>query len=189
MESLEFEGMTLVPVPEQSEESCNGCVAFTCETNQLCDDITDLMTGHCLGRGIIWVHKESIQKTVEMNRFFGRTITEQIEMFPETLAVTQEEDEAWQAQQKSVATGVTDGTLSKANYIKAIGTDPLSVQVGGGHYKSMAIQPVEYITKNNLPYCEANVIKYISRWREKGGKKDLEKAKHYIDMLIQLENL
>ena len=110
-------------------------------------------------------------------------------MFPETLAVTQEEDEAWQVQQKSVATGVTDGTLSKDDYIKAIGTDPLSVQVGGGHYKSMAIQPVEYITKNNLPYCEANVIKYISRWREKGGKKDLEKAKHYIDMLIQLENL
>lgn len=114
-------------------------------------------------------------------------MTQQIEMFPETLAVTQEEDEAWQAQQKSVATGVTDGSLK--DYIKAIGTDPLSVQVGGGHYKSMVIQPVEYITKNNLPYCEANVIKYISRWRDKGGKKDLEKAKHYIDMLIQLENL
>ena len=66
---------------------------------------------------------------------------------------------------------------------------PLDIQVGGGHYKTMAIQPVEYITKNNLPYCEANVVKYISRWRDKGGKKDLEKAKHYIDLLIQLENL
>ena len=124
-----------------------------------------------------------------INQFFGRTLTEQIEMFPETLAVTQEEDEAWSAQQKSVATGVTDGTLSPEQYIKAIGTDPMSIQVGGGHYKSMAIQPIEYITKNNLPYCEANVIKYISRWRDKGGKKDLEKAKHYIDLLIQLENL
>lgn len=122
-----------------------------------------------------------------INQFFGRTITEQIELFPETLAVTQEEDEAWSTQQKSVATGVTDGSLNE--YIKAIGTDPMSVQVGGGHYKSMAIQPIEYITKNNLPYCEANVIKYISRWRDKGGKKDLEKAKHYIDLLIQLENL
>lgn len=124
-----------------------------------------------------------------LHQFFGNPLSRQIETFPETLAVTQEEDEAWQVAQKSVATGVTDGTLSKAEYIKAIGTDPLSVQVGGGHYKSMAIQPVEYITKNNLPYCEANVIKYISRWRDKGGKKDLEKAKHYIDLLIQLENL
>lgn len=75
------------------------------------------------------------------------------------------------------------------SYISAIGSDPLSVQVGGGHYKTMAIQPVEYITKNNLGYCEANVVKYISRWRDKGGKKDLEKAKHYIDLLIQLESL
>jgi len=124
-----------------------------------------------------------------INQFFGRTITQQIEMFPETLAVTQEEDEAWQAQQKAVATGVTDGTLSKADYIKAIGTDPLSVQVDGSHYKNLAIQPVEYIHANNLGYCEANVIKYISRWRDKGGKKDLEKVKHYVDLLIQLENL
>lgn len=124
-----------------------------------------------------------------INQFFGRTLTEQIELFPETLAVTQEEDEAWQAAQKSVATGVTGNIMSQAEYIKAIGTDPMSIQVGGGHYKSMAIQPIEYITKNNLPYCEANVIKYISRWRDKGGKKDLEKAKHYIDLLIQLENL
>lgn len=124
-----------------------------------------------------------------LHQFFGNPISRQIELFPETLAVTQEEDEAWQTAQKSVATGVTDGTLTKAEYIKTIGTDPLNTQVGGGHYKSMAIQPVEYITKNNLPYCEANVVKYISRWREKGGKKDLEKAKHYIDLLIQLENL
>lgn len=115
-----------------------------------------------------------------LHHFFGRTVTEQIEMFPETLAVTQEEEEAWKA---------TKGNLTADQYIEKIGTDPMSIQVGGGHYKSMAIQPIEYITKNNLPYCEANVIKYISRWRDKGGKKDLEKAKHYIDLLIQLENL
>jgi hypothetical protein len=66
---------------------------------------------------------------------------------------------------------------------------PMDTQVGGGHYKSMTIQPIEYIFANKLGYCEANVVKYISRWRDKGGKKDLEKAKHYIDILIQLENL
>lgn len=60
----------------------------------------------------------------------------------------------------------------------------LDVQIGGDHYSKMAIQPIEYILKNNLGYCEANVVKYISRWKDKGGVQDLEKAKHYIDMLI-----
>ena len=92
--------------------------------------------------------------------------------------VTPQEEEAF-----------TDLSKAQKDYISVIGSDPLSVQVGGGHYKTMAIQPVEYITKNNLGYCEANVVKYISRWRDKGGKKDLEKAKHYIDLLIQLESL
>lgn len=65
----------------------------------------------------------------------------------------------------------------------------LEVQVGGGHYKGLAIQPIEYIHANKLGYCEANVVKYISRWRAKGGKQDLEKVKHYVDLLIQLEGL
>ena len=65
----------------------------------------------------------------------------------------------------------------------------LDVQVGGGHYKDLKIQPIEYIHANKLGYCEANVVKYISRWRAKGGKKDLQKAKHYIDLLIQLEGM
>lgn len=65
--------------------------------------------------------------------------------------------------------------------------DPLSVQVGGNHYKDMAIQPVEYIIKNNIPFVEGNVIKYVSRWRKKNGVQDLEKAKHLLDVLIQNE--
>jgi hypothetical protein len=66
-------------------------------------------------------------------------------------------------------------------------TSALDVQVGGDHYKKLKIQPIEYIHANQLPYCEANVVKYISRWREKGGIKDLEKVKHYVDLLIELE--
>jgi hypothetical protein len=66
---------------------------------------------------------------------------------------------------------------------------PLDIQVGGAHYKSLKIQPVEYIHANRMDYCEANVVKYISRWRDKGGIKDLEKVKHYVDLLIQLEGL
>ncbi len=65
----------------------------------------------------------------------------------------------------------------------------LEVQVAGNHYKDLAIQPIEYIFANKLGYCEANIVKYITRWRAKGGKQDLEKVKHYVDLLIQLENL
>ena len=57
-------------------------------------------------------------------------------------------------------------------------------QIGGGHYKDMAIQPIEFITKNNIPFIEGNIIKYICRWRAKGGVEDLKKARHYLDMLI-----
>jgi hypothetical protein len=51
----------------------------------------------------------------------------------------------------------------------------------------LAIQPVEYIHANGIGYFEGNVIKYVSRWRAKNGIKDLEKAKHYIELLIELE--
>lgn len=59
-------------------------------------------------------------------------------------------------------------------------------QVGGNHYQ-LPIQPIEYIHKNGLGFIEGNVIKYITRHRNKNGKQDLLKAKHYIDLLIQLE--
>lgn len=67
-------------------------------------------------------------------------------------------------------------------------TNALDVQVDGTHYKSMRIQPVQYIHANGLGYLEGNVIKYVSRWRNKNGVADLEKAKHYIDLLIELES-
>ena len=68
-------------------------------------------------------------------------------------------------------------------------TNALDVQVGGGHYKDFPIQPVQYCQLNRLDYCEANVVKYISRWRTKNGLQDLEKVKHYVDLLIELEGL
>jgi hypothetical protein len=57
-------------------------------------------------------------------------------------------------------------------------------QIGGNHYKKYKIQPVEFIIKNNIGFCEGNIIKYILRFKEKGGVIDLEKAKHYIELLI-----
>jgi hypothetical protein len=65
--------------------------------------------------------------------------------------------------------------------------DALNAQVGGSHYKDMVIQPVEYITKNNIPFIEGSVIKYVSRWRNKGGKEDIKKAIHFLELLLQIE--
>lgn len=64
----------------------------------------------------------------------------------------------------------------------------LDVQIGGGHYKQFAIQPVEFIHKNGIPFVEGNCIKYLVRWRDKGGIEDLKKVKHYIDLLIEMES-
>jgi len=61
---------------------------------------------------------------------------------------------------------------------------PSEKQVGGSHYKNYKIQPVEFIIKNNIGFVEGNIIKYILRFKEKGGVQDLEKAKHYIELLI-----
>lgn len=63
----------------------------------------------------------------------------------------------------------------------------LAVQVGGTHYMDMPIQPVEYIHRNGIGFCEGCVIKYVSRWRAKGGIADLKKARHFIDLLIEME--
>jgi hypothetical protein len=60
-------------------------------------------------------------------------------------------------------------------------------QVGGTHYKHLQIQPLEYALKNGLGICEHAVIKYVSRWQDKGGIDDLRKARHYIDLLIEHE--
>lgn len=60
-------------------------------------------------------------------------------------------------------------------------------QVGGGHYKDRPIQPWDYVAANGLGFFEGNIIKYVTRWREKHGVEDLRKARHYLDKLIELE--
>lgn len=63
----------------------------------------------------------------------------------------------------------------------------LAVQVGGDHYKDMAIQPFEYIHANRIAFAEGCIIKYVSRWRHKAGIQDLKKARHFLDLLIEAE--
>ena len=60
-------------------------------------------------------------------------------------------------------------------------------QEGGNHYRNKAIQPWDYIAGNGIGYLEGCAIKYLSRWREKGGVADLRKARHYVDKLIEME--
>lgn len=88
----------------------------------------------------------------------------------------------------------TEALMGQTTFIDEANTTPkadapLSIQVGGAHYKNLKIQPIEYIHANNIPFPEGNVIKYVTRWRDKNGIKDLEKAKHYIDLLIELERV
>ena len=61
-------------------------------------------------------------------------------------------------------------------------------QVGGEHYRNKAIQPWDYIVSNNLGYLEGCVVKYVSRYKEKGGMQDLEKAAHYLQKLMEIQS-
>ena len=64
---------------------------------------------------------------------------------------------------------------------------PLDTQIGGDHYTKLAIQPMRYSMKNKLDPLQHTIIKYVTRFRDKAGIEDLEKAKHCIDMLIEYE--
>jgi hypothetical protein len=78
---------------------------------------------------------------------------------------------------------------SRDGYILRIMKEESSLekQVGGDHYKDCSIQPIEYIEKNNLTFCEGNIVKYITRHRTKGeGRKDIEKVIHYAEMILDL---
>lgn len=66
--------------------------------------------------------------------------------------------------------------MSKAN----------KIQVGGTHYKGKSIEPWDYIVANNIGFLDGTAIKYLTRWREKGGVEDLKKAQHYIQKLIEV---
>ena len=58
-------------------------------------------------------------------------------------------------------------------------------QVGGSHYKKYKIQPSRFINENKILFAEGNAIKYICRHQDNGGKQDLEKAIHFIQMIIE----
>ena len=66
--------------------------------------------------------------------------------------------------------------------------NPLDEQVGGDHYSKLAIQPAVYAQHNKLSYLQGTIIKYVTRYKDKGGVEDLYKAMHSIKILIELED-
>jgi hypothetical protein len=70
-------------------------------------------------------------------------------------------------------------------------SNALEVQIGGNHYKGFVIQPVEFITKNNLSFLQGCIVKRISRYNKPGGKglEDLQKIKHEVDLIIAMEEI
>jgi len=63
---------------------------------------------------------------------------------------------------------------------------PLDLQVGGSHYKNFKIQPTEFCEKNRLTHCQSSVIKYVCRHEFKNGLQDLQKARHFIDIMMEM---
>ena len=61
----------------------------------------------------------------------------------------------------------------------------LNRQEGGSHYRKLKIQPIEYILANDLPYCEANIVKYATRHKDKGGAEDIRKVIHYCQFILE----
>jgi Protein of unknwon function (DUF3310) len=63
----------------------------------------------------------------------------------------------------------------------------LDKQEGGSHYLQFKIQPIDFIQHNSLNFCQGNIIKYVTRYKEKNGIEDLKKAIHYLEILIEYE--
>lgn len=90
---------------------------------------------------------------------------------------------------KSVEEGIQYGESYYDNtFFDKFVTEPYKTsythQVGGDHYRTLKIQPIEYIMANDLSWCEGNIVKYITRWKQKGGKQDIEKVIHYAQLLL-----
>jgi len=68
-----------------------------------------------------------------------------------------------------------------------VATNPLDSQEGGDHYKGYSIQPIEFSMANKLDQCQASVVKYTVRFRDKGGLEDLKKAIHYLKLLAKFD--
>jgi len=75
--------------------------------------------------------------------------------------------------------------MTNKDMFKGVTYNSLDKQVDGNHYSKMKIQPAYFINENNLPFAEGNAIKYICRHKSKGKAKDVQKAIHYLEMILE----
>ena len=75
--------------------------------------------------------------------------------------------------------------MTNKDMFKGVVYKSLEEQVGGKHYRSMKIQPAQFINENKLLFAEGNAIKYICRHSMKGKRQDIEKAIHYLEMILE----
>ena len=75
--------------------------------------------------------------------------------------------------------------MTSKDIFKGLTYDSLDKQVGGNHYNKKKIQPAHFINENHLEFAEGNAIKYICRHKNKGKRKDIEKAMHYLEMILE----
>lgn len=107
------------------------------------------------------------------------------------------ESECWSTEKETLEESYKkfDPTVSAtAGCIKPFGAEEipvpksaLDIQEGGTHYKKMAIQPIEFIHKNNIPFMEGNCIKYLCRHKDKNKAQDIRKVIHYCQLILELE--
>jgi hypothetical protein len=99
--------------------------------------------------------------------------------------INPEEDRGWSREsheQYMTRRSAEESLINKERFKK---TKPSDKQIGGNHYKDCAIQPVDYIVKNNLDFLEGNVVKYITRHKTKNGIEDIRKVIHYAELILE----
>ena len=99
--------------------------------------------------------------------------------------INPEEDRGWSREsheQYMARRSAEEKLINKERFNK---TKPSDKQIGGNHYKDCAIQPVDYIVKNNLDFLEGNVVKYITRHKTKNGIEDIRKVIHYAELILE----
>lgn len=130
-----------------------------------------------------FVDKEDAEYDIAMRDYVGMVMDYHPHTDPTTRLValyTPNKDDYWYYDKSWLTEVFEDGREEKKS-------SPLDKQVSGTHYKDCGIQPIEYIHANGLNYFEGNAVKYITRHRKKNGKADIEKAIHYLELMLELE--
>ena len=124
-----------------------------------------------------------LSKKLELACYWNKTIVTRDEFVKRWNERIRSDDKESHADHGVKPLAFDDGPMAS----EPVSKSPLSTQIGGNHYTKLAIQPMRYSMENGLDTLQHTVIKYVTRFRDKAGIEDLEKAKHCIDMLIEFE--